>query len=238
VDFNDEPMVRLRAMVRAAHEDFSQTMAFHESWLPMLFDEDLRARMGVSLATNTFGFIRVALRREVILGLMRVWDNRSDSIKIEFIAARLREAAVIEAIATRGGTRGDTVVVDAIKRELMAGRDKTLAIIDKYSRGGQKEAVLEGVRALRNRQLAHRHTGLHPDVVRPPDTSDKEVDELYADTLELVPLLLHVVLATAYDPHETAEVFQRYAEYFWAPVRGERTEGHPNYRPLPDLPGV
>jgi hypothetical protein len=41
---------------------------------------------------------------------------------------------------------------------------------------------------------------------------------------------MSLFLATAYDPNETGGVYRHHAELFWAGVKGERTEGHPNYR--------
>jgi hypothetical protein len=52
----------------------------------------------------------------------------------------------------------------------------------------------------------------------------------YFDNARLVSLLLSVVKGLGYDPKETAEVYKRYAHHFWAGVRGERTQGHPNYQ--------
>jgi hypothetical protein len=47
---------------------------------------------------------------------------------------------------------------------------------------------------------------------------------------ELIRLLLHLVLAHAYNPDETGKVYRHHANLFWASVRGERSDGHPNYR--------
>jgi hypothetical protein len=63
-----------------------------------------------------------------------------------------------------------------------------------------------------------------------PNSSDDAVEAFYQDMSKLISLLLHLVERTAYDPAETAKVFALHAKYFWASVRGERTEGHPNYR--------
>jgi len=65
------------------------------------------------------------------------------------------------------------------------------------------------------------------------DALEEQTEALYQDRSNLVQLLFHVVEKTAYDPAEAAAVYARYAELFWASVRGERTEGHPQCRPFP-----
>jgi len=47
---------------------------------------------------------------------------------------------------------------------------------------------------------------------------------------KLIGLLLSLVRAEAYDPDDTAEVYRFHSKLFWAAVRGQRTEGHPNFR--------
>jgi hypothetical protein len=62
------------------------------------------------------------------------------------------------------------------------------------------------------------------------DATDVEIESFYQDNSELIHLLLSLVERIAYDPNDTAETYHFYASFFWAGVRGERTEGHPNYR--------
>jgi hypothetical protein len=59
------------------------------------------------------------------------------------------------------------------------------------------------------------------------------IESFYQDTSELVRLLLSLIEALAYDPQDAALVYRHYATLFWAGVRGEQTEGHPNYRARP-----
>ena len=54
-------------------------IAFHEVWKPAAYDKSLHERMGVSLATNAFHVVQAALRREMLLALMRLWDRRAIS---------------------------------------------------------------------------------------------------------------------------------------------------------------
>src|SRR6185437_12953308 len=110
---------------------------------------------------------------------------------------------------------------------------QAVALIGKYDQGGTCHAVLKSLRNLRNERLAHRQVTSTPVEVRAEDASEKEIEAFYQDMSELIKHLLSVVLRTSYDTADTADVFQFHAKFFWASVRGERTEGHPNYRPLP-----
>jgi hypothetical protein len=106
----------LRAQVKAAQEEFDLTVALHEVWRPAAYDLDLRKRMGVSYATNAFHVVRVACRREVLLGLTRLWDKRKDAIRIDITARSVCAEPVIAALsaerATRFSARADVLVAD------------------------------------------------------------------------------------------------------------------------------
>ena len=88
MNINDPEIIRLRASVAAAREEFDLAVVFHEAWKPAAYDEDLRKRMGVSFATNAFHVVRVALRREMWLTLTRLWDKRPDAVRMEFIGEK------------------------------------------------------------------------------------------------------------------------------------------------------
>ncbi len=62
------------------------------------------------------------------------------------------------------------------------------------------------------------------------DTTAEEVESFYQDMSELIGLLLEIVMAHAYNPEDTGQVYRHHAKFFWAGVRGERTEGHPSYK--------
>jgi hypothetical protein len=55
--------------------------------------------MGVSYATNAFRVIVTALRREVLLALMRLWDKNRGTVRIERIAKMLSDEHVIDTLA-------------------------------------------------------------------------------------------------------------------------------------------
>jgi hypothetical protein len=120
-------------------------------------------------------------------------------------------------------------VADLMRETLGPKRDAIVALVRKYSDGGSGFAVLEKLRALRHERLAHRQ--IEPTSVNGTDPTDLEIEYFYEDNLELVQLLLSLVRATAFDLSEAAGVYRHHAKFFWESARGERTEGHPKYRP-------
>jgi hypothetical protein len=115
--------------------------------------------------------------------------------------------------------------------------NQALSFLDKYAKGGSHYKVLERLKALRDKRLAHRD--IRATMGPPgPDTADDAVEVFYQDMSKLMALLLQLVERISYDPDDTARVFCFHAKFFWASVRGERTEGHPNYRVAPVPPSI
>jgi hypothetical protein len=96
---DDRKIALLREKVNAAHQEFDMAVTFHEVWKPAAFDEDLHKRMGASYATNAFFVVRAALRREMLLALMRLWDKDDRAVGMHSIAAKLGDKRVIDALA-------------------------------------------------------------------------------------------------------------------------------------------
>jgi len=223
----------LQKQVKAAQQEFDMAVTFHETWKPAAYDEDLRKRMGKSFATLTFLVVRSALRREMLLSLMRLWDKDERNVGMELsIANVLRDQSVVHGLAVDRAVRiGMADWEDEMKSDLSQRASEAIALVEKYSEAGSHYATLQKLRRLRNKRLAHRPvkavaaTGLDP--------TDEEIESFYQDNSKLVGLLLSLVSGIAYDPNDTAEVTRLYAKLFWAGVRGERTEGHPNYRAPP-----
>ena len=112
------------------------------------------------------------------------------------------------------------------------------ALIRSYEKGGSSHSTLSRLRKLRNQHLAHHQIGAKPiGVVEEEEIEKHTTDSLYADSAKLISLLEHVVERTAYDPKETAGVYEFYAKFFWEAVTGERNEGHPRRRIAEQLPG-
>jgi hypothetical protein len=227
MDTKDPKIVSLRGAVSAAQEEFDLVVTFHELWKPAAFDKSLHERMGVSYATHGFHVVRAALRRETLLALMRMWDTTAKALRLDEIARPLRDAKIISALAVdRASRMGIGDAVEAVRSDLQRKAEEALSIIDQYARNGSKHSVLESLRTLRHERLAHRKLAHAPSI----EHTDEDVEGLYQDMARLVSLLLSLVNGMAYSPEETGTIYAMYAHQFWSSVRGERTEGHPNYR--------
>jgi hypothetical protein len=228
----------LREQVEAAKQEFDMALTFHETWKPAAYDKDLHERMGDSFATHTFLVVRSALRREMLLALMRLWDKDSRAVRMkESIADVLREQSVVHALAADSAARGMAGWEDQMRSELSQRAVKAIALVDKYSKGGSHHTVLKNLRRLRHERLAHRQTEATPVAATGLEATDEEIESFYQDNSELIHLLLSLVERIAYDPNDTAEVYRFYAKFFWAGVRGERTQGHPNHGAPPPASG-
>jgi hypothetical protein len=226
---DDPKIVALRGQVTAAQQEFDMAVVFHEVWKPAAYDNDLHSRMGTSYATQAFLVTRIALRREMVLALMRLWDTNKESIRMSLVAATLREADVIDALALDRAKRlGLLESIEQMRADLGKRAADAILLISKY-KGGSHHAVLEKLSTLRHERLAHRQIASTPTTGA--DATDEEIEEFYQDNSKLICILLHAVNAHAYDPEDHAKVYRYYASHFWAGVRGEQTEGHPNYRP-------
>jgi hypothetical protein len=118
-------------------------------------------------------------------------------------------------------------------------------LINKYSENGSSSDVFNKLRTLRNERLAHRQLPSAPLAVvgaeaprrsgedGPIWATDVEIEAFYQDNLEIVRLLLSLVQGIAFDLSDATKVYKHHAKFFWASARGERTEGHPDYRPPP-----
>lgn len=232
----DEELDEMKKAVKAAEDEIVMAVMFHETWKPTAYDEDLHKRMGNSFATHSFQIVRSSLRREMLMALMRLWDKDKRAIRMTNIADKLRHKEFFEAlVAKRAGSTGlsPNGVNQYMREALKPKRDAVVKLVQKYSEGGSGFAVIEKLRVLRHERLAHRQT-MQSSETR-VDASDQEIEAFYEDNLELVSLLLSLVMATAFDLTEAAGVYRHHAKFFWANARGERTEGHPNYR-APKLP--
>lgn len=167
---------------------------------------------------------------------MRLWDTSAKALRLDAVARALRDAEVITALAQdRASRMGFPGLLEAVRSTLQTNADAALSIIDQYAHNGSKYGVLQSLRTLRHERLAHRRlTTTAPSI----DHTDDDVESLYQDMARLVGVLLSLVNGMAYNPEETGTLYARYAELFWASVRGERTEGHPSYNAPALLRGV
>ncbi len=153
---------------------------------------------------------------------------------MEEIARILSDKHIIDTLAVDRASRfNDVDIEDAMKKDMERQAKEVIDLINSYSKNGRNEAVLEKLRTVRHERLAHRQ--IEPAAATGPGLADKEVESFYQDNSKLIGLLLSLVSGVGYNPEETGAVFSRYASFFWAAVRGEKTEGHPNYRPHPSI---
>jgi hypothetical protein len=217
MEIDDPKIVALREKVTAAQQEFDMAVTFYEVWKPAAYDNDLHSRLGKSYASQAFLITRTALRREMLLALIRLWDTNTKSIRMQSIAATLREKDVIDALALDRVTHlGCPKAFDDMRNDLGTRAAKALQLIYKYMEGGIHSAVYKNLLALRNERLAHRQ--LAPATATGANATDKEIEEFYQDNSKLIHILLSVVKAMAYDPHDTAKVYRLYASCFWESV--------------------
>jgi hypothetical protein len=231
----------LRAEVRAADEEFHIALACYEAWKPAAYDKALHERIGRSLAANTFLVVRAALRRETLLALTRLWDKRKGTVRMMIsIANGLDDSQILDALVVRSAVRfgdfepyGADYITKAIRDDLSHSIEEAKTLIRKYREGGIGHSTMKKLMTIRHEHLAHRQ--IEPKAIKTSgeDILDNEIETFYQDTSMLIRLLLHIVEKTAYNPDEAAEVHAQYAALFWASVRSERTEGHPQYRAAP-----
>lgn len=248
MDDTPQEIERLKSIVDTARQEIELAVMFHETWRPAAYDTSLHARIGTSYASHSFQIIRLALRRELLMALMRVWDTNTGAVRMTLIADRLRDGKCFETLVQFRARRlglPSRFPPDVMREALRPKRDQVVKLIYKYGRDGTASEVFKKLKTLRNQHLAHRELPKGPVAVAGPDNqkqqdeeggapvwaTDDEIEAFYQDNLEIMRLLLSLVLGMAYDLSEATNVYKHHAKYFWASARGERTEGHPNYHP-------
>jgi len=216
----------LKEQVSAAEQEIITAVVLHESWKPTVRDTALLNRMGKSFATNTFSVIRLALRREVLLALLRVWDAQHKAISVSRIVAELRKPDAVE-MPISARSDGESFFADHLRHYLPKKIASAGALVDKYAKGGESAGVMKSLLRQRNVSLAHRQQ--EPEKATGSNATDDEIEEFYQDTCRIIEHLMSAVRATSLDMNDTADVYAHHARFFWAAVRGEVTPGHPDY---------
>ena len=234
---NPPHLPKLKDRVRAAQGELAMAVLFHEAWKPAAYDEDLHGRLGQSYAAHAFRIVRLALRREMLMALMRIWDYTDESVRIGSVIDGIRSPNVINALVAErlsGLSRQSNMTMLGFETQMhdaiQSGANKAINLFEQYCPGGSRRTVLEDLRRLRHERLAHRQ--VRPSEANGPEATDEQIEAFYQDTTRLVGKLLSVLLGVAHDFAETADAYRRPSALFWASVRGEQTEGHPEYRSL------
>lgn len=251
----------LRAKVDTASEEMSQAVMVHEAWKPAAYDTELHERLGTSFATNTFLLIRSVLRREMLLAMMRIWDNDGRAVGMSSIKNTLEDKRVVEALVEECESHwinqpthlcGSDDLEEEYKAEvleacrnaevafareqssaLLCAVKEAISIISDYEDGGAKNSTMKKLKDIRNERLAHRK--IKPSKPPSANTTTSEIETFYSDMLRLIHVLHLGVKNTHYDLTESAALSRKHAAYFWKNVCGERTIGHPDYVQPPSL---
>jgi hypothetical protein len=155
MNVGDPNILSLRQNVEAAAQEFDMAVKFHETWKPTVHDDDLRRRMGMSYATNTMKVVRLALRREMVLALMRLWDNPQHTLRLEQIARTLSDPKVIDALAFDRAPFPEAK--DGMKQDLARLAGEAIALIEKYSKGNPGYGVRRELKRIRD-DVSHIET--------------------------------------------------------------------------------
>jgi len=214
MSMDDPIIVELKERVTAAQQEYDLAIAFHEVWKPSAYDKGLHHRLGVSYATQAFRVVRTALRREMLLALMRLWDENPKAIRMQWIARNLQNPKILDALAldraSRHGFRDD---VSMMRDDLAERADEAVRLIRKYMQGGVSNVVFGKLQSLRHERLAHRQvTKASPNG---DEATDEEIEGFYRDNSKLIEILLNVVNGIAYEPEDTANIFGFYAAEYW-----------------------
>lgn len=220
MSLSDPRIARLQEEVRAAEEDFELAVMFHETWKPAACDKGLHHRLRNSRAAQTFGVVRAALRREMLMALMRLWDGRPDGASMEFIAETLRDRNIINALAEDRAARSDAAegAESLMRRDLNRLADEAIALIEKYSSGGSHVALREKLSAASSSTLPPQQSA----ALAGAEAETDDICAFYQDNLTLIRLLLGLARAVHYDPEDAAKLHRLNATSFWGEVRGER----------------
>ena len=175
MEIDDPKVVALRQKVTAAQQEFDMAVTFHEVWKPAAYDQDLHSRLGESYATQAFLVTRIALRREMVLALIRLWDTNPRAVRMESFWATLRDSEVVDALTLDRVRRvGFSDAIGEMRHDLGKKADKVVSLINKYMEGGPRHTVPERLRALRHERLAHRQ--LSPATATGANATDEEIE--------------------------------------------------------------
>lgn len=217
-----EDLIFIKKCVEAIEQESVLLCSVHASWKPTVFDDDLFSRMGYSYSGHTFQVIRFALRREMLMGLARMWDQTERTTGLSQLARRIKKESVFQTVVdefclARYGERerGRGLAYESLDKK----RQDVLKVVALYEQGGPKCTVKKRILSVRNQELAHRQVDDGNRVAIFWD--DSEIEQLYLDTLYIAETLLELVLLRGFDLSGVASVYAHHARHFWDGVRGD-----------------
>ena len=223
----DDIIRALRTKVDAATDELDIAVAVHEAWKVAARDRALHARIGTSRVAVPFYIIQDALRRDVILALMRLWDKDRRAVGMKSIANSLCDTRVVDALAADCESHWDIRHHGPLEEMSEEGRAalqnhesafareqstalrarvvEVIDIVASYSRGGSHCSTFAKLEEHRNERLAHRQViSARRAQATGADPSYREVDSFHQDMVKLIRLLRSVVLNSDYDPEQGA----------------------------------
>jgi len=199
---------------KVAEEELLHVISIHANWRVATLDEDIFGQFDGTYAAHTFKAVRVALRREVIMGLSRIWDTRHDTINFLKIAQSLRDQTTHDAIML--GNYRDRANDPEFRKACVTKRDEVCNTIERLLARIRPE-MMRRVRQIRDTHLAHRGVQERRQTapVQGATYDDRAVDWLYVQSIKVVELLFEVVFARGSSFATASGVDEYYARHFW-----------------------
>jgi hypothetical protein len=236
----DPRIAALQKRAEAALHEIQNAIQFHEVWKPAFNDEQLHGRLDNSFAANAFIVIRTALRREMLLALMKIWDDTNGSICMKTIEntlgdGNLQKALILQSTRDRPAGRWSEgepseaekmrirqVTLERIAERTRADIGECIYMIAEY-RTGEKHLVLLEMKRLRNSHIAHHQIKASERHIPQEEMGDL-IESFYEDTQKLIKKLYSLTHRTAHDLEGLAKMTERYSAMFWAGVAGDQKQ--------------
>jgi len=194
-----EKISALKASVQTAKEDLTAALAFYEAWKPVASDEQLLAKLKQSPVATTILTIRLALKREMLLALDRLWQN------MERASRSIKSRDVLSALTKERSSKPAMQAV--VRRQLAQHLAASTAMLDNYASDYAKATLDRWLTAssLRTSDLA-------------ADMEASEIGKLVADLRELTSRLSSLALGECDDFLDVAQQYSDMSLQFWRSV--------------------
>ncbi|QJQ01976.1 MULTISPECIES: AbiU2 domain-containing protein [Herbaspirillum] len=232
---NEARLVRIRRVIRAARLELPIAIAAFETWRPMVEDGSLINRVNNLNVTETFLAIRGLLWRELIMAIMRFWDDDSKTIGLPYVIAWLREDGAKELLASdvaSAAVEQMNLTVDeknSFVENLIGVYDYVDQCVAAYEKGGAYYQIYDNFRRIRHQRLAHRQ--IKPNTGGQTDSTRPELEQFYRDTLNIVKILNASLNQEEFDLEGIRYSAKCKSVNFWGSVAWQKGE---HDHPFPD----
>ena len=198
----------LKTEIVAAQQEMGLAVAFYQLWKPTALDQSLIRRFGTSKATHGLKIVSSALRRELVLAVMRLWDRNKGTIRLGQISTIMQSSGFQVELAK-------AVYADMPQIRDHLARDTNEAIVKiAFYTDGDGKSTIEYLRKLRHQFLAH--TDVAAGIVHFPGHDEKKIELFVRDTAKIIEILLHLICRQADDFSQMNSVYEHYSNEFWA----------------------